>query len=255
METRSAALIKLHSFQRHVVWKYLQPLYRHIRIAEFPKSGGTWICQMVSEMYECPFPRNTHLSMLKKNVQHSHIQGPTNYKTILVVRDVRDVITSAYFHFLVADDKKDPFLLSYWKRIMGPVDISDVRNTMPVFIKKFHQHFKVSRRHINWSDHTESYLRNPDRLLIIKYEDTLKNPHLVLKQIQEYLGPTSRNNIEDIITKYSFKNQTKRNPGDELSSAFLRKGISGDWKNHFNKVSSNFVWSNYGTTMEKLGYA
>lgn len=254
MERRPSYVIKAHAAQRWLVWKYLPDLSQHIRIAEFPKSGGTWLSQMVSEMSGLPFPRNSRLPFFRKCIQHSHIMGPATTKTILVVRDVRDVISSAYFHFLFENQEKDPYLVAHWKGIMSDVEISNVKESMPVFIKRFHKHFKVAQRRTNWSNHTESYLKNEQKILIIKYEDLLKDASGQLEEVRNWLSLESQMNIKDVVEKYSFKNQTKRERGVENRTAFLRKGISGDWKNHFNEESKNLVLNYYGSTLQKLDY-
>ena len=255
METRSSSLIKLHAAQRHLVWKFLQPLYGHVRVAEFPKSGGTWLCQLISAATDFDFPRNQRIPFTSKCVQHSHLPGPTKHPTILVVRDIRDVLTSAYFHFLMDSKEKDPFLLSKWKEIMRGSDISDVKKTMPVFIKKFHENFEVSRNKTNWASHTKSYLDQPDKILVVKYEDMLVDTKSVLQHVLAWRDLDPKHGIDQVVATYSFKNQTKREQGEEDRSAFLRKGIAGDWKNNFNQEAIDIVDSYYGAMMRKLGYA
>lgn len=254
MENRSSYLIKIHAAHRWIVWKYLQPIYGHIRIAEFPKSGGTWLGQMLAHVSGLPFPRNTSLPLFNSCVQHSHAMGPSSHKTILVVRDVRDVMTSAYFHFLIQHEEKDPHLLRYWKGIMKDANVNDVKNTMPLFIKRFHSSFQVARQPINWSSHTASYLKDKNLLLIIKYEDLLQDASLQLENIVDWLEIVPVGSIDDATEKFSFRNQTNRVRGEENRAAFLRKGVSGDWKNHFNEESKALATSLYGATMKKLGY-
>ena len=156
MENRSAAIIKLHAFQRYVAWYHLQFLFKNIRVTEFPKSGGTWLCQMLGELLALDFPRNAPLPM-KKCIQHSHYPGPSCYKTIVVVRDGRDVLTSAYFHFLFYAPDKPDWLIEKWRLICGDCDFENVQETMPVFIEKFSNHFKVAGRRMNWSKHVMSF--------------------------------------------------------------------------------------------------
>ena len=212
------------------------------------------MCQMMSAAAGVSFPRNTRLPLGSKCIQHSHLPGPTRYKTILVVRDVRDVLTSAYFHFLIESDEKDPFLLLKWKEIMRGSEVKDVKHTMPLFIKKFHEKFEVSRSKTNWSSHTESYLDRSDTVLVLRYEDMLDRPQEILKEALAWLHITPKSNIDKIVDTYNFKNQTNREQGEEDRTAFLRKGVAGDWKNYFNQESIDLVDTFYGSTMTKLEY-
>ena len=47
---------------------------------------------------------------------------------------------------------------------------------------------------------------------------------------------------------------TKREAGKEDRNNFLRKGIAGDWKNHFNEEAANIFHHYAGETLIKLGY-
>ena len=42
--------------------------------------------------------------------------------------------------------------------------------------------------------------------------------------------------------------------GSENSTLFLRKGVSGDWKKHFNQDLSKQAWSISGELLVCLGY-
>ena len=64
----------------------------------------------------------------------------------------------------------------------------------------------------------------------------------------------SAERVSEIVRKYSFKNMSKREQGDENTSSFLRKGIAGDWKNKFSQEACS-VFDKYGGEMlVKLQY-
>ena len=46
----------------------------------------------------------------------------------------------------------------------------------------------------------------------------------------------------------------KRNPGEENKHSFLRKGVAGDWKNHFSKEARQVFNKFAGRELIKLGY-
>ena len=57
-----------------------------------------------------------------------------------------------------------------------------------------------------------------------------------------------------IVEKYSFQKQSGRLPGNANTNKYLRKGIVGDWKNHFNEKSRSVFADLAGDQLIKLGY-
>ena len=203
----------------------------NVRISEFPKSGGTWLGLMLSDLFSLEFPRNRPLP-IKRCIQHAHFGGPFKQKTIVLVRDGRDVLTSAYFHFLLPSQKKPSGLVKYWRKMMGNVNFENVEETMPVFISVFTENYKAGFKNISWSDHVMSYANDP-MALIIRYEDLLHNAENELQKISKWIGEEPKKPISGIVSKYKFEVLANRNPGEEDRQSFYRKGISGDWKNYF----------------------
>lgn len=253
METRPEPLIKFHSLQRYVIWKHLQPVFNNIRVVEFPKSGGTWLCQMLADLMDLPFPRNSALPF-RRAIQHAHHIGPTSYKTIVLIRDGRDVITSAYFHFLMSGERKHGQLVKKWRGLLGDQNFTDIKKTMPLFINAFHNSFSVGGKNINWGQHVVSYDPNDDNLIFVKYENLLENSELELKRILDWYKIEAKKDISSIVDKHSFKNQTGRNRGEEQANSFLRKGVAGDWKNNFNEQSIQLCEEYYGHTLRRFDY-
>ncbi len=238
MELRSGKIIKVHAVQRFLIWHYFQPLLKNIRVAEFPKSGGTWLCQMIGDLLNLQYPRNVRLPW-NKCIQHSHYGGPAHSKTIVVIRDGRDVMTSAYFHFLVYAENKPVGMVDYWRSIIGDRDYENVRETMPYFIDKFNTNFRIGGRLARWSDHVLSYNCKEKSTLCVFYEDLLNNPKGELERIMKWYDVEPCAEFDSVIEKYSFLELSKRRPGEEDASSFLRKGIIGDWKNYFSPEALN----------------
>ena len=63
-----------------------------IILVEYPKSGGTWLGQLVSSYFKIPFPRNKFPG-IKRSLYHGHylpkFNITKNKKIILLVRDGR----------------------------------------------------------------------------------------------------------------------------------------------------------------------
>ena len=108
------------------------PLYV---VNEFPKSGGSWTSQMLSEALGVPFPRNRFPS-LRPSIIQGHFLSPWGMKNVLVVwRDGRDVMVSWYHHCLFKNERHNSFLVDAVRGDLQLDDYSDVRGNLPAFIE------------------------------------------------------------------------------------------------------------------------
>ena len=210
----------------------------NIRISEFPRSGGTWLSKMLSELFHIPFPQKSLVPFVKC-VEHAHYPGPFNKKTIVMIRDGRDVMTSSYFHFLYHSDGKPEHMVDQWRKIMEIESFDDVEKNIERFIIRFSERFNVGGKRLSWSDHTLSIPVNDPTIHLVKYEELLCEGNATLTKVCEFLEMKPLESIDLVLEKYSFKNITNRQPGQESRSSFYRKGISGDWKNYFNEEAVN----------------
>jgi len=255
-DNRSYLNIKAGAIQRYLIWHYMGSVTNHIRVTEFPKSGGTWLCQMLSELLELQFPRNQAMTM-KKGIMHSHYPGPVGEKkTILLIRDGRDIIVSAYHHFIIGHDLNPSFLVDTWRKRLGVEDYRNVEKHLPTFIDLFFTEFKVGGRTMNWSNYISSFNLGNSDLYVVRYEELLDNCFEAMTSLLQWLDykTIDRDKLEMVIEKNAFKSITGREAGDEDRSQFLRKGISGDWKNYFSKeAEERFVkWAS--PQLKLLGY-
>jgi hypothetical protein len=60
--------------------------------------------------------------------------------------------------------------------------------------------------------------------------------------------------VVDIMRKRTFESLTGRKRGEENENSHLRKGVPGDWVNHFEPVHIAAFKDRYGYLVEKLGY-
>ena len=241
------------NIQRYLWWHSPYPSNKNIRVSEFPKSGGTWLCQMIGHLFQIPFPRHTWLPF-SQCIEHAHYPGPSQKKTIVLVRDGRDVFTSAYFHFLFESDHKPHGLVSYWKKLSGIRNVDKVEDSMPQFIKTFTEHFKIGGRRVSWSDHVMSYDYDNENLYLCRYEDLITGAIEELEKIGKWANLEPRINVEETVAKFSFEELSGRLSGSENRSEFLRKGISGDWKNYFSEEATGIFSKYHGKAMKHLGY-
>lgn len=167
---------------------------------------------------------------------------PQSWKRFIVIRDLRDTLVSAYFsikvsHQVIADEivKRRAvlnsvneeggllYLLDDWLPSSAAIQASWLKSEEPIW----------------------------------KYEDLLQNDHAIFEQIllDQCQLPVSRERFREVVEANQFeKLSAGRQRGTEDVKSHERKGISGDWKNHFtDKVKKEFK-EKYGQLLIATGY-
>jgi hypothetical protein len=227
--------------------------YQTYVVNEYPKSGGSWLGQMISAALNLPFPRN-QLPVLKPCIMHGHYLHTWNIKKAVIVwRDGRDVLISQYYHSLFKNNRGNSRLVDAVRRDLPFSDYTDIKKNLPTFIEYC---FKVKKYpRFSWTDFVDAWA-NKENFIHVKYEELRKNTKAELKRsVHELTGkglPETR--INKIVDNFSFEKQSGRKPGKEKIGSFLRKGIIGDWKNYMN-IESRKLFDHYGgRALIRLGY-
>lgn len=245
---------KINSLYRYALWNYFSKPLDLIHVAEYPKSGGSWLTQLLSEYLKIENRRNK-IPKFEKAILHGHYKYKTSYnKTIFIVRDVRDVMVS-YYHMLIIGNKRRPESLNQtFRDKMGIKDHQNVKDNLPKFIDYVNTTYTQGFNKFTWSNFIDFYTDKPD-VHIVKYEDMLVDAKKELTKILNFLDEeVDHKRIEEVVDKFSFQNQTNRKPGEEDKTSFIRKGIAGDWKNYFNEESCKKVIEYSGKELIKMGY-
>ncbi|MDX2464375.1 MAG: sulfotransferase domain-containing protein [Porticoccus sp.] len=222
-------------------------------INEFPKSGGTWLGQMLSDLLLLPFPRN-RIPTSSKVILHGHyINNIKRDKTIIVWRDGRDVLISWYFHSLFYNNVKNKLLVDDVRFRLKFSNFENLSENLVDFIEytftnQVHPKF-------SWSQFVDRWYSD-DTVLHVKYEDLRSNTISELSRLVEHLSDEvfSHSKISSVVDKFSFERQSGRRPGVEKKNNFMRKGIVGDWKNQFDLNSRKAFDFYAGDSLIKLGY-
>jgi hypothetical protein len=221
-------------------------------VSEYPKSGGSWIASMVGDGLDLPFPRN-RMPTVRRCILHGHLlPGPRRPRTLVVWRDGRDVIVSWYFHCLFMNERENHDLVRETRRVFPVVDPEDVRANLPRFIE-----FAFDRQPhpgFSWSAFVSAWADAP-QALHTSYEAMRADPEAELGRVLDELGArVDRRRVADIVERHSFARVAGRAAGTEARDSFLRKGVVGDWMNHFSAEARRVFDDRAGDALIRLGY-
>jgi hypothetical protein len=200
-----------------------------------------------------------------------------NFLGFHVIRDPRDIIVSAYYsHRYSHPNDFWPELDAHRKRL----DCLDKGDGL-FYIMEYLQSMKIDGVVIRLFDHMEMWDYSRTNIKEIKFEQLILNPYFYMMEIFNFLGLLSDEdnplhekiikslfpfirfgrreitlgNALKIIHDLDFLKMTKgRGKGDEDKKHHFRKGISGDWKNHFDENHIEYFKDNYNELLIKLGY-
>ncbi|XP_052569255.1 probable alcohol sulfotransferase isoform X1 [Peromyscus californicus insignis] len=220
-------------------------------IVSYPKSGTNWLIETVCLIQTKGNPkwiqsvpiwdRSPWIETLKGFPILINKEGPllmsshlpfhlfpksffrSKAKVIYIIRNPRDVLVSRYF----------------FQRNTNLIDNPESLRTYFEWFLKGNVPFG------SWFEHTRDWLsmRGNDNFLLLSYEDMKKNTRGTIEKICDFLGKKLEPDELDLVLKYSSFQAMKENkmsnyslvPEDMITNGLvlMRKGVPGDWKNHF----------------------
>ncbi len=256
-EKPSKWVMRVRAAQRVALWHFFSkriPLYL---VTEYPKSGGTWYAKMLSECLQVPFPDPQAPPRLQTMILRDTKLYNRHYHNITVImRDGRDIMVSAYYHFLFHNESNLPYGVEKRRRHLNFKDFDDIQTNLPRFIEYLFREFPKSgwSTRFNWAQFVDSWYGKP--VALVRYEDLLTDPAKTLGKVLFQLTRKefAAERLTEVADKFSFAKMTGRNPGEEKKNTFARKGIAGDWRNHFSQAAKQTFVHFGGEQLIKLGY-
>lgn len=108
-----------------------------------------------------------------------------------------------------------------------------------------------------WSEAIDAQLEYADKydIFAVSYEELLSNGSILVGKMLEFLDiATDAETNENMLGLCSIKSLTGRNEGQENQKSFYRKGVSGDWMNHFAEDDKAVFKAVTGNRLMRLGY-
>ena len=248
-----------------------------IIVSTFPRSGTTFTQEIVWQIKNCknvlkgekvermldrfPFIEHNHkmhpeikislcdlldsqrtnpYRLIKTHVPYEFIKDnveKVNSKFIVTMRNAKDCLVSNYQFF------KHKKCHSY-------------HGTFDEFFLTFVNGKSISGSYFD--NNTEWWkLRARDNVLILFYEDLVKDPEESVKKVANFLGDTlSDDDLDKVVHNVSFStmsNNPKLNFQMKDNFTYLRKGVVGDWKNYLSEEQNKILDRKIEEKFQKVG--
>jgi lipopolysaccharide transport system ATP-binding protein len=158
---------------------------------------------------------------------------------VVIYRDLRDVAVSHYFYV-----RQTPWHPEY------PIYSNlTLERGLTIF---------AERTLVAFADWVRSWHENRDAAMSLEltYERMLENPVGVMTRVAEHFDlDSSPEVVEPIVAANSFQSLSGgRRPGQDNGKSFFRKGVAGDWKNHFTPELKKLYKRSIGDFLMEFGY-
>lgn len=167
---------------------------------------------------------------------------PKLWKRFVIIRDLRDTLVSGYFSIKYSHQPIVPRLIR-WREALQ--EMEEAEGLIFLMDEWLPGSAKIQ----------ESWQRSNEP--IYRYEDLLANDLdileiILLKNCQLPLEPTR---FRQIVLDCRFENMSGgRKRGEENVMAHERKGVAGDWRNHFDRQVTQAFKERFATLLISTGY-
>jgi lipopolysaccharide transport system ATP-binding protein len=164
---------------------------------------------------------------------------PSN-RTFVVIRDPRDTLVSWYFSLMYSH----PLETEHVRKERAELGRMTKSEGLALMISKHLQEVMWIQR---------EWIGAGAR--IFRYEDFVQNEHETFRSLFEFCNlPTCDLLRRLIVFRHSFRVRTWWRMGRENTRSHLRRGVPGDWKNHFSDDLKKFFKAQHGQTLALAGY-
>lgn len=214
---------------------------------ELTLPGGYDPRKLTDRSLAVPFPQGTIVTPLYIDFANFlNMPKPQDYKAFFVMRDPRDIVVSWYFS---ARYSHTP--ISRLSEIRQLLECMPVRDGILYSIDHLANYglFAALR---SWASAPET---DPN-VLLLRFEEMsgANSFHVFSRLFSECDIAMPDKHLKQLIQEYSFERLSGRRQGEEDIFSQYRKGIPGDWRNHFDDIVIEKFKETTGDLVVCLGY-
>ena len=220
---------------------------KDLYVVGYPKSGNTWLSRLLGDVLDSPvmarapknaigdegFGRDGDFVIRQEHLDYKSYKGEN--PVILVIRDPRDTAVSAW---------------KYWQ-------ISSLVET----IRKMHTGSWPITHGGGWANFYEFWMEKEFEYLV-SYESLLEDTEYEVNRLLLWLDREPVNPVSEVVSRQSFDSRKEiadkhgdlMPHGRDVQYGSLRKGIAGDWQNHFDRECELLAQTYFGETASFFGY-
>ena len=197
--------------------------------------------------FDRPFPSGRIVSPLYLPYSgFTALSTPGQWRAFFVMRDPRDVLVSWYFSSVSSHPTNSSRGLAHTRALLTDLDEEAALVECVGMLVRYGLFDALA----SWTEADD-----PD-VVVVRYEDLIgeHRDRSWARLLDHCDVPMSDADRGALLARYSFEALSGRKPGHEDTGSKLRKGVAGDWRNHFTPLVREAFDGATADLIRRLGY-
>lgn len=165
-------------------------------------------------------------------------------KAVVALRDPRDRLISLQYSLLYSHGLS--VAVEFWRPLLHALPDADSRLACFIYQPRFSGAHRMYR---TWQGGGGA------EVIVTRYEALLADQHAEFRKIVDWLGWEVPNAVLDaVVDRLSFEVRSGRMAGQTDIHSHYRRGVVGDWRNHFKREHGELWERLYPGLLRELGY-